>query len=74
MNSQDAITGSSNLEKETCYYVGGFKNALFHGYGKLTMPDGTYYEGNWVDGLKHGSGKLERPLKSPKISYNQMLE
>ena len=47
---------------------------MFHGYGKLTLPDGTYYEGNWIDGMKHGSGKLARPSKQSKASYSEMVE
>ena len=57
----DQMSGHSDIditERDVCYYVGGFKNALFHGYGKLTLPDGSFYEGNWIDGKKHGSGKL----------------
>ena len=35
---------------EYCFFIGGFQDGLFHGFGKLTMPDGTYYEGDWEEG------------------------
>ena len=54
---------SGGKQNEFAYYVGAFKNALFHGYGKLTMPNGTYYEGYWKEGRKQGEGLLKEPTE-----------
>lgn len=36
---------------------------LFHGHGKLTMPDNQFYSGNWENGFKSGLGKIGIKIK-----------
>ncbi|KAL7426228.1 hypothetical protein ACHAXM_000377 [Skeletonema potamos] len=39
-------------------YEGNWKDALFHGWGKMTCADGSVYEGNWKDDNTHGWGEM----------------
>ena len=38
------------------WYVGEWKDGMFHGQGKYTNPNGEEYVGKWKDGEKHGQG------------------
>ena len=38
--------------------TGQFEDNLFHGTGKLRLPNGLQYEGEWNYGSKHGQGFL----------------
>jgi len=38
------------------YYVGDFKNDLYHGYGKLYFSESRFYEGQFSQGMFHGKG------------------
>jgi hypothetical protein len=37
-------------------YKGEFKNALLHGRGVMTWPDGRIYDGEYSQDKKHGHG------------------
>jgi hypothetical protein len=60
----DCENGSGTLEIKTQFgtntYVGNFKEAQYHGYGKLTelisFTQRAYYDGNWEMGVKNGRG------------------
>jgi hypothetical protein len=38
------------------FYVGQFKDGLYHGRGQMTYAGGAVYEGDWVNHEKHGEG------------------
>lgn len=67
-------TNQSNDISDSCTYIGQFKNSMFHGYGKLILPDGTIYEGHWEMGQKHGNGTLQRPSLKKSTFLNQIRE
>ena len=42
---KDTTSASEKVVYET--YSGGFKDDLYHGFGKYIYADGSTYEGNW---------------------------
>ena len=49
---------ASNDELGRNYYVGIFKDDLYHGQGKLIWKNGESYVGAWENGERHGYGSL----------------
>ncbi len=54
------------------YMMGNGKKNKAHGYGKLTLPDGTKYEGGYKNGNFHGQGIMTSP--NGNIIYNGQWE
>ncbi len=42
-------------------YRGEIKDNVPHGWGMLTLPNGTKYEGEWIWGKPQGSGRIKFP-------------
>ena len=53
---KDVMSLSDKPVYET--YTGGFKDDLYHGFGKYMYADGSTYEGNWQQGKKQGKGSF----------------
>ena len=48
--------GVYTWSKEEKFYEGTFLMDKKHGWGKMTLCDGSYYEGEWKENLKDGIG------------------
>jgi hypothetical protein len=68
--SGNCIDGSGTKEYQTGdKYIGGFKEGLFHGFGRLSIVEtGEIYTGEFKEGRKFGQGTLYD--KDRKILYS----
>lgn len=65
-NGSDSLTGSVSVSgiygnaeyifRNGTYYIGGFRNGLFSGHGKMAFANGDVYEGGFSDGNMSGEG------------------
>jgi len=48
--------GQGTLTTDGYTYIGGFKDRMFEGFGKITYENGVVYEGAFLNGLYDGEG------------------
>ena len=48
----------SNIWKRGDYYIGEFKEGLFHGEGEFHRTEGDVYKGQYENGKRSGNGTM----------------
>ena len=57
-DAEAAIAAAKALEQVENRYEGQWEHGQRHGFGRITMTDGTYWEGEWSADKRHGVGSL----------------
>ena len=57
-DAEAAIAAAKALEQVENRYEGQWEHGQRHGFGRITMTDGTYWEGEWSADRRHGVGSL----------------